>query len=198
MKKKKTSPRKKTSRRDFVKKVGAAAAAGAVMASMPKTASAAMTGPALNAKKLQELKNNQQTLKQFKQSVDAVVQNMVRDREFASMIMENADSVQLVNLYNSNRNTLDGLVGKIDGRTRVGKYCKVVVAAELFDNVSGLDEVKFVAGSEEVSYGGNGAVPLGSSSTCSGCDPDDTAILGCCIVHFWGWTCTGSCTSCSP
>jgi len=53
------------------------------------------------------------------------------------------------------------------------------------------DGVEFVAGSEEIAS---------SSSACPGCEDangNDTTILGCCIVHFWGWDSgTGACSSC--
>lgn len=195
----------KEDRRDFLKKVGVAGAVGAatavggsMMASPVFADNANDNGFKFNFSRMKLLADDPEGSAEFANAVDEVVAQMMNDAEFATTILENTDGVGLIRAFNNNRRQIEPLVGKIDGRTKAGRYKKILFASELFQDVNGMDGVNFGNDSEELAVYraevGNEAV---ISSTCSGCDPSDPAVLGCCIVHFWTWSEGGSCSPCN-
>jgi len=193
-------------RRDFLKKVGVAGAVvgaatavgGGMVANQVLAASAKDNGFRFNFSRMQLLADDAEGSAEFAAAVDEVVQQMMSDAEFANTILENTDGVGLIRAFNNNRRQIEPLIGKIDGRSKAGRYKKILVASELFQDVSGMDGVNFGDNSEELAVyraeaGGEAVI----ASTCSGCDPSDPAILGCCIIHFWTWSEGGSCSPCN-
>jgi hypothetical protein len=146
----------------------------------------------LEAEKFQRL-SDPRTRDEYLKAVSQVVQYLSTDAYARAAFLESADAATLTLLYNANAARLEPLLGKIDGRTREGRLAKVVHAAELFAGASGTDRSHFTTGE-----GGNRTqdmaelVDSSSSSSCSGCDVGGL-LLGCCIIHFWGWTSGGCC-----
>ena len=182
------------SRREFVKTVGAALTGAAVGGSLPGTTRARDPSDShfvLDTDKITALSGNLKARDDFVAATDHIIEDMLSDSDFANLLLESTDSIKLINSFNSHRRTLEPLVGKVDGRSKAGRYKKMIVAAELCSGAGGLDSAGYTQGSEEFS------LVHQTASSCSGCDRDDWAVLGCCIVHFWGWTYGGSCGSCS-
>ena len=143
--------------------------------------------------KLKLLTEDAKSRTQYLAMVDEVVGAMVKDGHIAAQVVTNTDSVLMVNLFNANRKRLEAVVGKVDGRTTEGRYRKIIHATELFEDVSGFDSAGLLHGAEEF---GATAELSSSSSSCSGCDAGGSSFLGCCIIHFWGWSASDS--GCSP
>lgn len=133
------------------------------------------------------------TRNEYLKAVSQVVQYLSTDAYARAAFLESADAATLTLLYNANASRLEPLFGKIDGRTREGRLAKIVHAAELFAGASGTDRSHFSTG--DATNSPQLAAELessSSSSSCSGCDVGGT-LLGCCIIHFWGWTSGGCC-----
>jgi hypothetical protein len=148
--------------------------------------------------------------RQYLKLVDQVAQKLVADPALASTILSSVDGVMLVNLFNMNRETLEPLVGRLDGRTREGRIRKILHASEFFREVAGFDRSGLLEGTEEystirlLSCNPEGVVHPDSSSssssssgsTCGSCKPSSSWFLGCCIIHDWNWT--AGMSGCSP
>jgi hypothetical protein len=199
-----TDGEKQEDRRDFLKKMGVAGAVGAATAvggsMMAKSVHAdglADDAVRFDFSKMKFLVDDPEGCAEYVAAVDEVVEQMLDDPEFANTILENTDGVGLIRTFNNNRKQIEPFIGKIDGRTKAGRYKKLIHASELFHNVSGMDGVDFGDNSEELMvYRAEAGDEAVISSTCSGCSPSDPAVLGCCIVHFWSWSEGGSCSPC--
>lgn len=191
----------KGNRRDFLKKVGTAGALGAATAVGGSLVAGAATAEAeavtFNFAKMDLLAKDPAGCAEYVAAVDEVVNQMLKDAQFANTILENTEGVRLIDVFNQNRKNIEPYIGKVDGRTKAGRYKKMLHAAELFHNTSGVDGVELGADSEELLVYKEAAGDVVISSTCSGCSPSDPAVLGCCIIHFWTWSEGGSCSPCN-
>ncbi len=202
----KGNSRSKKGRRDVLKAIAAGTAAGALGGLKGESAQGA-TGwreqPekfALNASKFKHIAENPKACMEYVTAVEEVVKAMVSDAKFGSAVLEGVDSVMLINLFNENRGVLEPVLGRMDGRTVEGRYRKILHASELFENVSGFDRVGYESGSEEAivfSSGVQSSATPASSSSSSSCAPGGATNYGCCVFHYWGWICGGSCSPCA-
>jgi hypothetical protein len=181
------------SRRSFLKKGGVVAAAGAVGLGASSKAEVAKT--TLNQNRMEQLRSSAKAAKEFAASTRQVARSMTQDPAFAIKLLQNVDSVQLLNHFNANRTELEAIVGRVDGRTTEGRYVKILTASELLSGANNLDGMELATASEDL--GAFGAATPADSVSCSGCDAMGASFLGCCIIHFWGWSSTGSCTPCT-
>lgn len=157
-----------------------------------KTGDILVAAHPLEAEKFNRL-SDPRTRNEYLKSVSQVVHYLSTDSYARAAFLESADAATLTLLYNANASRLEPVLGKIDGRTREGRLAKIVHAAELFAGASGTDRSHFNVGDRA----GSGMTEAelassSSSSSCSGCDVGGT-LLGCCIIHFWGWTSGGCC-----
>ncbi len=198
--------RVKKPRRDVLKAIVAGTAAGALGALPGGTAEGKASSQnqlnkyTLDAPKVQHIAENPEACAEYVAAVEEVVKAMVADPKFGSAVLEGVDSVLLINLFNENRLALESVVGRIDGRTLKGRYRKILYASELFQNVSGFDRVGYKAGAEEAivfSGGAQSSATPASSSSSSSCAPGTSSSYGCCVFHYWGWICGGSCSPCA-
>jgi len=149
--------------------------------------------------KLKLLSTDPKCLKQYLDMVDEVVQSMLKDPKVAAQVLGHIDSVLLVNLFDANRREIEPVIGKVNGRSVEGRYRKIIHATELIEDVSGFDSSGLLHGAEEIGGFQNISVSSSSSSSCSGCDAGGSSFLGCCIIHFWGWSASDSgCSPCGP
>jgi hypothetical protein len=171
-KKKKGSTKKGTGRRSFLKTgavaIGAAAVGGAACSTTatPQAPVATMAAPVINAEKLQMFINDPALQKTWLTQVKEVAQQLVADATLREKFLSRTESVRLVKLYNDNLSVIEPLMGKVDGRTPEGRMVKMVVAAEIFDNVAGFD-----FGYEGLEYQ--------DDKCCS-------FMNGSCTAHYWG------------
>lgn len=128
---------------------------------------------------------NPETKLEFTKALRDVANYLAQDVEARAQFLEGADAVTLRNLFRGNADDFSPLIGDIDSTTLEGRLLEMLVAAELTEGAAGTDRAALI---------GEGAV-LDSSSSCSGCNPGGS-LLGCCIIHFWGWTSGGACTPC--
>lgn len=184
------------SRRSFLTKGGVVAAAGAIGITGVPAGAAAAPKIGLNVNRMEQLRHSTKAAQEFAAATRKMAKSLMSEPDFAIKVLQNVDSMQLVRHYNEHRAEFEAILGKVDGRTTEGRYVKILTASELLTGVNSLDGVELAAASEDLGVFGNGAGTVDSVS-CSGCDAMGASYLGCCIIHFWGWTSTGSCTPCN-
>jgi|WetSurMetagenome_2_1015567.scaffolds.fasta_scaffold314697_2 hypothetical protein len=170
-KKKKKGVKKNVGRRSFLRTgavaIGAAAVGGAACTTTsPSTSPIAMAAPVINAEKLQMFLNDPALQKSWLAQVKDVAHQLATDAALREKFLSNTESVRLIKIFNDHQSVLEPLVGTYDGRTLEGRMAKMVIAAEVFDNVSGPD----------FAYEG---LEYQDDKCCSNYN-------GCCIVHSWG------------
>lgn len=147
----------------------------------------------LDTQKYDYLRTDVKAQQEYLQAAKEVRDYLLRDAEARAAFLSSCDPVLLTLLYNENRTAVESLVGANDGRTREGRLMKIIHAAELFKGASGTDSAAFGRNAEELQIYASSS--SSSSSSCSGCDVGGS-LLGCCIIHFWGWTSGGACSPC--
>jgi hypothetical protein len=163
---------------------------------VPKTtAEMQVAAHPLSANKFDYLRNDARARTEYLQAVREVKDYLLSDPAARAAFLESCDPMMLTMLYNANRATLEPVVGAHDGRTKDGRLMKIIHAAELFEGASGTDNAGLGTTGEELQIYASSSSSSSSSSSCSGCDIGGT-LLGCCIIHFWGWTSGGSCSPC--
>jgi hypothetical protein len=148
----------------------------------------------LQTEKFNKLANDSRTRTEYLKSVTEVTRYLAKDAYARAAFLESADASLLTMLYNANRKTLEPVLGKLDGRTLEGRLSKIVHGAELFVGASGTDRSHYhtFEGEDAVMVMSSDSSSSSSGGSCSGCDVGGT-LLGCCIIHFWGWTSGGCC-----
>ncbi len=150
----------------------------------------------LNRGRLQALMADADGKAQYLAMVEQVAQAMTHDKTYASAMLACVNNVELLNLYNKNRVEIEAVIGKLDGRTSLGRYKKILHASEFFRGVNSLDGVNLVTGTEEQALYASSSSSSSSGSVCGSCVPTVNWFLGCCIIHDWDWT--AGMSGCSP
>lgn len=147
--------------------IGAAAVGGAACSTTATpTTVATMAAPVINAEKLQMFLNDPALQKTWINGVKEAAHQLATDADLRERFLSRTESVRLVKLYNDNVSVIEPLIGHFDGRTVEGRMTKMVIAAEIFDNVAGFD-----FGYEGLEYQ--------DDRCCSW-------LNGGCNVHYWG------------
>jgi hypothetical protein len=120
----------------------------------------------LNQDKLDMLLGDPDLCERWVASARELANKLNQDDVLRERFLTNTESVRLVRLYNDHRGAFEPLFGKVDGRNREGRMLKMVVSAEMFDNVAGFDFAY-----EGVDY-------EDEVGCCS-------FLIGCCTLHFW-------------
>ncbi len=172
----------KKNRRDFLS-VGATAVLG-LSALGIGSGCASQSGPietedlgSLNRDKLDMLNGDADLRDRWVASAKDLATKLNQDDALRERFLTNTESVRLVRLYNDNEAAFEPMFGKVDGRTREGRMLKMVISAEMFDNVAGFD-----FSYEGVDY---------EDELCCG------FVNGCCTLHFWDDDYYGNYSSCS-
>jgi hypothetical protein len=169
-KRKKGITKKGAGRRSFLTTgavaIGAAAVGGAACSTTSSGTIATMATPSINAEKLQMFINDPALQKSWIAQVKDVAHQLATDATMREKFLTRTESVRLVKLYNDHESVLEPMIGKLDGRTLDGRMTKMVIAAEIFDNVAGFDFAY-----EGLEY---------QDDKCCSC------LNGCCTAHTWG------------
>ncbi|MEJ2694874.1 MAG: hypothetical protein P8166_18125 [Candidatus Thiodiazotropha sp.] len=149
----------------------------------------------LHQNKFKMLCEDERARKEYLAAVDEVADYLMEDTAALAEFLQNTDTVSMTLVYNENRDTLEPVIGRLDGRKKRDRVVKLLHAAEMFDNAPGRDQAMFGVGAEELELYSSSS--SSGSSACSSCDAGGSSLLGCCIIHFWGWTHSGSCSPCN-